>query len=86
MKYYRELIELETIIIDLEANVELFRLASRGTESSTPLQIETGMSAMVDILLKDKENLYSKFNTLFETIKEDTHAEPIQTKHPKRKK
>lgn len=86
MKYFHGLMELESAIIVLDSNVELFRLAARGIETSSPMQIETGMDAMVDILLKDRENLYSKFNQLFETIKEDTHEKPIQTKHPKRKK
>ena len=73
MKYYAELMKVENSSIDLEVMASLSRVISGAVRSVTHQDIENSIIHLADQLGKINDNLRQDFNTLFETIRDDTH-------------
>lgn len=86
MKYFDELMELETALIDIETHIALLDGFVQGVESVDQITMINGLHGIASILKTDNKLLSDLFIQLFNAIKEEANAEHIKPKKSGRKK
>ena len=78
MKYHKELFSLEEKIVELESFKNLLSVLSNGIDSSGKEEL-VGAFYTLDGMLQDlAEDLYERFERLFEVIRSDSQKEEFQ--------
>jgi len=73
MKYYKELFSLEEKIIELESFKNLLSVFSNGIENSGREELQGAFYTLDSILRDLTEDLYKRFEKLFDNIRRDSH-------------
>ena len=75
MKYFDELNELESSMIQVESCVNLLGLVACGAESCDRMELESGLYKLQYVMKNEMATFYEKYQQLFDQIREDTHNE-----------
>lgn len=75
MKYFDELNELESSMIQVESCVSLLGLVACGAESCDKMELESGLYKLQHMMKNEMATFYDKYQQLFELIREDTRDE-----------
>lgn len=86
MKHYHELIELETQIINLDVLNSVVKVVAQGMENASQNDIGNTMYHIEDQMERIHSNLRTKFNILFDIIREESFKDEAKTRKHKTKK
>lgn len=84
MRHYKELIDIETVSIDLDVLASTVRVLSYGAPNANRHDIEYAMHNLTDQLESLSTRLRSTFDTLFNAVRDEEDAK--DEAKPKRNK
>ena len=74
MKHYRELISLESKVVELETFKSILSVISNGIENSSKEELETAFYFVNETLNNITDELYERFETLFDSVRNESLA------------